>query len=66
MTEPGPGRSLEDRIAALEATVSWLQTELGVLTERVGQATDAEQIIRRARHDGLGDPGSRRVAAPRS
>lgn len=49
MTEPGPGRSLEERVSDLETVTTWLTAELVRMSERLGQATGVEAIIRRAR-----------------
>ncbi len=44
-----PPASLEDRMATLEETVSALFAAVTALGERVAEATQAEEIIRRAR-----------------
>ncbi len=51
MTEcvPAPGKPVGERVSDLEVTVKWLTDEMGLLSERLTQATGIEAILRRAR-----------------
>lgn len=44
-------KQLDERVSDLEVTVKWLTNELGTLSERLTQATQVEEILRRARRE---------------
>lgn len=44
-------KQLDERVSDLEVTVKWLTNELGALSERLVQATQVEEILRRARRE---------------
>ena len=46
-----PARHVVDRVTDLEVTVKWLTDEMGLLSQRLNQATQVEEIIRRARQN---------------
>ena len=53
MIERETAKPLGERVSDLEITVKWLTDELGLLSERLTQATRVEEIIRRSQQNGL-------------